>query len=214
VFVSHSMGAVRALCRTGVLLHQGKLQRFGPIDEVVSAYLRSDDGGSVPRVRPPIRPDAHAQIVEASVVDGTQHIAAEYAYELELVVQVRVLVRVSLGDAYLALHVHDDTLNTVLFSRHFLGRGDLDRPLEPGEHDFCVTLPASLLVPGNYSISVHLAKLSPAILVDGFDHQCAFELVDNGSLNARLGLPWHGRIALPLHWTQQTLSVPDPKDPV
>jgi lipopolysaccharide transport system ATP-binding protein len=214
VFVSHNMGAVRALCRTGVLLHHGELQKFGPIDDVVSAYLRSDDSGSEPRIHLPVRSEAHAQVVEASVVDAAHHLATEYPFDSELVVQVRILVRAHLADAYIALHVHDDSLNTVLFSRHFLGQKDPERPLEPGEHAFCVTLPASLLVPGRYSISVHLAKLYATTLVDGFDHQCAFDLVDSGSVNARLGLPWRGRIALPLPWTLQTRSSSGTKDPV
>ncbi|MEX0777519.1 MAG: ABC transporter ATP-binding protein [Phycisphaeraceae bacterium] len=41
LFVSHNMGAVRALCRRAVWLHQGQARMDGPAAEVVDAYLRT-----------------------------------------------------------------------------------------------------------------------------------------------------------------------------
>ena len=41
LFVSHNMGAITALCQKGVLLSRGKVERSGPIDEVVANYLKS-----------------------------------------------------------------------------------------------------------------------------------------------------------------------------
>jgi lipopolysaccharide transport system ATP-binding protein len=41
LFVSHNMGAVQALCGSGVLLDRGQLRRIGSMDSVISAYLDS-----------------------------------------------------------------------------------------------------------------------------------------------------------------------------
>ncbi len=38
LFVSHALHSVKALCTTGLLLNQGRIECRGPIDEVVSAY--------------------------------------------------------------------------------------------------------------------------------------------------------------------------------
>ncbi|GAB6276948.1 MAG: hypothetical protein SAMD01599839_14880 [Rectinema sp.] len=38
LFVSHSMGAVRKLCQTGVLLDHGKIINQGKMDDVAKSY--------------------------------------------------------------------------------------------------------------------------------------------------------------------------------
>lgn len=44
LFVSHNMGSVRKLCRTGMLLENGMIKILGPINKVVDAYI--GEGGS------------------------------------------------------------------------------------------------------------------------------------------------------------------------
>jgi lipopolysaccharide transport system ATP-binding protein len=41
LFVSHNMGAIRTLCNTGMLLHNGNIQAKGSIDEIVNQYIKS-----------------------------------------------------------------------------------------------------------------------------------------------------------------------------
>ncbi len=41
LFVSHNMGAVRALCNVGVLLNQGTVENVGTADEVVDSYMKT-----------------------------------------------------------------------------------------------------------------------------------------------------------------------------
>ena len=41
VFVSHNMAIIQALCKRGVLLEQGQVVADAPIEEAVTAYLRS-----------------------------------------------------------------------------------------------------------------------------------------------------------------------------
>jgi lipopolysaccharide transport system ATP-binding protein len=43
LFVSHNMAAVKSLCTRGILLDNGKLVLEGGIDEIINAYLKSDD---------------------------------------------------------------------------------------------------------------------------------------------------------------------------
>ena len=44
LFVSHSMPAVSALCKTGILLEQGEIKQAGPVDQIVNAYMASVAG--------------------------------------------------------------------------------------------------------------------------------------------------------------------------
>lgn len=45
LFVSHALHSVKALCTTGILLNQGRIECRGPIDEVITAYTT---GSGVP----------------------------------------------------------------------------------------------------------------------------------------------------------------------
>jgi len=38
LFVSHAMHSVRALCKTGILLNQGRVETLGPVADVIAAY--------------------------------------------------------------------------------------------------------------------------------------------------------------------------------
>ena len=50
LFVSHNMAAVRALCKTGIVLQNGKLNFSGTIDEAIDEYLKAyaDNFSNVP----------------------------------------------------------------------------------------------------------------------------------------------------------------------
>jgi lipopolysaccharide transport system ATP-binding protein len=46
LFVSHNMGAVRALCRKALWLDRGRVEKIGPAHEVIQAYEDGDARGS------------------------------------------------------------------------------------------------------------------------------------------------------------------------
>jgi lipopolysaccharide transport system ATP-binding protein len=58
LFVSHNMGAVTTLCRTGIWMQQGRLVKSGPARQIVDEYLTTNassqttvmDLGSLPRI--------------------------------------------------------------------------------------------------------------------------------------------------------------------
>ena len=42
LFVSHNMGSIRQLCKTGILLDQGQIRAQGQVDDVVNLYLEQE----------------------------------------------------------------------------------------------------------------------------------------------------------------------------
>ena len=42
LFVSHNMASVKSLCKTGILLENGMLKEIGPVDPIVTHYLRGN----------------------------------------------------------------------------------------------------------------------------------------------------------------------------
>ena len=54
LFVSHNLAAMRALCRTGICLHQGQIEAAGPIETVIDHYM----GASLDRTANGLIPDS------------------------------------------------------------------------------------------------------------------------------------------------------------
>lgn len=46
LFVSHNMASIRALCKHGVMLENGKVKMLGDVNHVVDAYLKDNNGGT------------------------------------------------------------------------------------------------------------------------------------------------------------------------
>ncbi|HJN94041.1 MAG TPA: ABC transporter ATP-binding protein, partial [Dehalococcoidia bacterium] len=203
LFVSHNMGAVRALCETGVFLDGGQLVRKGGVAEAVDAYLGAGmvDVDHTPRFEGPDDDEAPVQIAAAQVVGPNGEFAREHPHDVPLRIEVGVRVRERTERVYLAVHIHDGALDTLIFSRDVDVNPDAaGKAWEPGYHGYSVEIPAPLLVPGPYWISLHVVHLPSGPIISRADHVCPFTVVDAGSARARLGLPWRGRVWLPLAW--------------
>jgi hypothetical protein len=147
-------------------------------------------------------PDCTARLLSVGVLDEAGNLKEYLHHHRPFQLRLRVAVYRPAGRVYVAIHIHDDELSTVLFSRDLEVSGT---PLLPDDQtgDFTITavVPAPLLVPGRYWLSVHLVQVPPGQIIDGADHVCPFELVDDGSVTARLGLPWRGKVQPGLAWT-------------
>ena len=43
LFVSHNMSAIQHLCKSGIYLDHGRIRHMGPVDEVIEAYINSEE---------------------------------------------------------------------------------------------------------------------------------------------------------------------------
>lgn len=55
LFVSHNMLAIKSLCPTGILLNNGKVEKFGNIDPVISAYASENFLSSFKKINKSVR---------------------------------------------------------------------------------------------------------------------------------------------------------------
>jgi lipopolysaccharide transport system ATP-binding protein len=206
LFVSHNMGAIKALCPTGLYLDLGKLQYHGNISSCVEYYLNSGEVSRQPQVELPENPTLPIQLSAISVIDEADNLVNQHPYDQPLWIKIIARVRTRVSKYYIALHVSDSDLNTILFSRDFESNKDFLLDREPGIYTYLVQLPGQVLVPGNYRISVHLAQSSPAQVIQRADYVCPFEVLDIGSVRAEMGFPWYGKVAVPLKWTIKIMS--------
>ncbi|MCX6022240.1 MAG: hypothetical protein NTZ05_11015 [Chloroflexi bacterium] len=98
----------------------------------------------------------------------------------------------------------------MIFSRDFETNPHLLEEREPGVYTYVIHPPRRLLIPGDYSISVHVAHAKYRQIIHGADHVCGFEVIDNGSERAKAGLSWIGKVGLPMYWEEvKTTSLLD-----
>ena len=69
VFVSHDLAAVEATCANGVWIHNGTVQKSGPVRDVLSAYRAAVEGEAAGS-RPQISGLIHAREISAESPDG------------------------------------------------------------------------------------------------------------------------------------------------
>lgn len=71
LFVSHNMEAVRKLCTSGILLHEGRVITSGRMNSVISSYLESGlNNQSVFEIKPPKESDTPGFAYKMTVEDG------------------------------------------------------------------------------------------------------------------------------------------------
>ncbi len=204
VFVSHNMAAVRNLCATGILLDHGTIACAAGITECVARYMSPEEDGTPPRVEFPVREEAELQIRSIRVVDGHGQLAARHPHDEPFWLELELFAHRTSSGVYCAFHIHDSELATVLFSRDFESDERLaSEPRTPGLHRYRIRIPAPLLIPGAYSVSVHVVALTSGQRLDGADHVCPFRIFDNGSAGARRGFAWRGKVSVPLRWEER-----------
>jgi lipopolysaccharide transport system ATP-binding protein len=200
LLVSHNMGAVKALCEKALYLDAGSLAAYDETERCISHYLNLQPGARKAEVELPPRDTAPVQLLRVAVRDEHACGRWEFPHDRPFIVRIELIVRERLTNVFLAMHIHDQDLATILFSRDFETDTTRLEERKPGHYRYEIQIPACLLVPGEYSLSVHVAQRMPGRIIDGVDHACSFAIVDNGSINARMGFPWRGKLAVPLSW--------------
>lgn len=153
IFVSHSMGAVRAICDTGIVLRAGRAGEKLPVADAISAYLASaDHHGDL------TFPYA-ADDVTVNAVVLTQHgdPCTEFQGEEPISVRIDFSVTKPLSEFrmgfYIKTVVGDCLLRTLMADR---------RPewgeIAPGDYRLEGTIPGYFLVEGRFTFELHCSR--------------------------------------------------------
>lgn len=98
LFVSHSMGVVRNLCRKGILLVGGGVHAIGDAGSVIEKYLRTSPISSGMRQDRQMPERAHIRSASVEVVDWNGSPALKLRCELRSQVQSRLGLEIAIRD--------------------------------------------------------------------------------------------------------------------
>jgi lipopolysaccharide transport system ATP-binding protein len=199
LFVSHNMASIRALCKTAIYIDHGQVKYIGGVETAIQAYLKT--GARQQAAFAASRPDPALgmQVLEAAIIDAAGEPANRLPHDQPFTIQVKVAYRKPDLRATIAVHIHDAELNTLFSSYEYEQDEQLLVQRKLGVYLYRIQVPAPLLIPGDYRLSVEARRPGRQVF-HGLAHVCPFEVYDNGSVFARVRGAWTGKAHAPFEW--------------
>jgi lipopolysaccharide transport system ATP-binding protein len=195
VFVSHNLGAVRALCDRGILLRHGMIATDQPAGQAIATYLQTLETAASSEVRDRVDRHGKGDVRVARIEIAGDH--GERILTTGRSARFTFHVTAMRPGTTCSFTIYDALGQPVTY---FDSAGHDAVPLDDGDAFTCA-LDALLLVPGRYRINVALASNDE--LQDHLEG-AAFIEVDHGVLQGR-AVPddaGHGSAVMPHRWTR------------
>ena len=181
LFVSHNMAAVKALCRKGILLEQGRVERCGPVDEIVERYLCGGEtgvhNGVIPDALPRQYSTGEAKLRRVQIVDTADHPVQAALTGEPLRIRVEWEVIRPLASALIEIGVMDSDGRQVTQSCSNDGSG-VPAVMEAGWHEIRLRIDETFF-PGRYSLLAGLHK-EDGTTIDFVERALDFEVLNTG----------------------------------
>lgn len=188
LFVSHNMGAIKALCQTGLVLNSGCLEYQGAIDAAVSAYNQQRDSlashcyEATQELKHPFIKKIIVFQTEVEQDVFQMHLPIRVICEFEDLgikgIALGIVLRNSQGDWI--IHSSDEF-------------GDVEG-FEDGKRAF--TLPANLLTEGEYYMTFALGLRIASTLYQKMEDVVKFKIKFSGKMaDKTVGSNWKGMLA-------------------
>jgi lipopolysaccharide transport system ATP-binding protein len=153
LFVSHNMGAVRALCTSGVYLANGTVKTQGDVETVIGEYLKPNESALRSSVVSKYGIELHDAGIYAP--SGRDPLAVVYFLE-PCEVRIRMSAAQGFAMAALVVRVYDDL--GALVSTFCSCEEGVDAFTMREERTFLFDINSMQLMPGQYSVSVYIYR--------------------------------------------------------
>ena len=200
LFVSHNMGALSQLCEQGIYLDGGRVKAIGPVKEVIQTYLRSNLDHNTAQAYFPRDPTKPCQYIAAEILHADGGLGSEFSCDEPVIIRLQFEIQEAIPNLFLTFFLQNLDGTRVVFSDVRDTDPSINERLTVGLHTFEIELPARLLAPTTYvlSISSHIRFFGTA---DQREACCEFTLRDMVTTRAATGrsavlgalLPWEQR---------------------
>lgn len=155
LFVSHNMAAVKSLCKTGIVLENGRLTFQGTSEECVGYYL-NDSGTHTSNFK--TYDDSYAKELFTLNSIGVKNVTKSFDDTLVENLGIELIISIdfkTIPDNYhITYHLYNE-LGEALFS-FYDSKGDAK--LKMGTNQLICTIPADFFQSGNYSLALFIVK--------------------------------------------------------
>jgi lipopolysaccharide transport system ATP-binding protein len=158
LFVSHNMGSIRQLCKTGILLDKGTVALTGAVNDVIDEYLAGAYEEKPPFwKKPTINPDQTGQLVAAEIKDANGNVRNKFTTDEEITLDLHISIKKLIPGTYGYLDVLrvKDGMKVFVSDSNDVEPKKLDR-LQIGMNHIRVVFPKYLFAPGSYLTGINL----------------------------------------------------------
>lgn len=173
LFVSHNMGAVKQLCRTGVILDQGSMLIQGNINRVIKTYVQLQQSTKQPFYK---NLNENANILKINTEDVNQSGKISFEHDENIILRLNCRIDSRCIDALIGIKILD-TLDRCIFTSE---QQINELVSSTGITEFTVTIPNNLLTPGDYkaSIAIHIPNVQ---IIEQIIDKIFFEVLETGT---------------------------------
>jgi lipopolysaccharide transport system ATP-binding protein len=205
LFVSHNMSALAQLCEQAILLEEGFVTKIGPVKDVITTYLKSGLNSNTAQARFPTDTGKPCQYVSAEILHGDGSLGSEFSCDEPVKIRLRFEIREPVLSLFLTLSLQNLEGTRVLFSDVRDTDPSVHERLGVGVHTFEIEVPARLLAPTSYLLTVSSIIRFTGV-VDHRDACCEFTLRD---LSTRLVVPGRSSVlGVLLPWNHRQSGSP------
>jgi lipopolysaccharide transport system ATP-binding protein len=202
LFVSHNMNAINRLCKSAILLSNGKIIHQAETSETVALYLRAAAEKACHEVKFPDNPEKEWQILSVSLKHPDNQ-PVKHALEINetFLVCIKYKIGRPLEGGYSTMLVNNNFGEVVLLSDNRDSEESISLE-KPGIFEASIEIPLPLLTPGQYTITASIAR-TPTGSIDVAKESVDFEVHDNSGIRSDRA----GHIFLPLVWASRNQNV-------
>ncbi|ACL17472.1 ABC transporter ATP-binding protein [Methanosphaerula palustris] len=198
LFVSHNMGAMTTLCKTGFLLSNGSIIKEGEIKEVVAHYLDQMKDRTGQYIRDASEPIKKLAISRVTLQRDNEVVTRYYNKDV-LNVTIDIIVKTVVFGAQLAVGLYTGS-DDCIFSTTNQDWSEEKEILEPGIYRLICPIQLNTLRKGSYYITI--SSSVPAVeVLDTVEDQLLFEILDEPACLLQLGQGRSGMILPIIHWS-------------
>lgn len=158
LFVSHNMTAVKSLCKTGIILKNGLIVDQGPVDTVVTHYLRGDSAvDNHKEWNTPVIKDKGFELIEI----GVRKKGGDWSDIIKMDDTIEIYTKFRLTNAFDKLHLcfhYKNEQGEKIFSSLPREGANYTYAHKAGEYEQICTIPANFLNSGTFSLDLYVVE--------------------------------------------------------
>jgi lipopolysaccharide transport system ATP-binding protein len=173
LFVSHNMGSIQRLCKSGILLENGILSKYGIVNTVIEYYISQQSNEKEFFREQKLNKPYYIMNVE--ILNKTKKKTSNFLHNEPIYINLSLIINTIIDETYLLVTILDKYKRKVFSAEKLVEKNK----------EFALEIKPNFLTRGNYSLQAILYK--PAIAqFDFLDDICSFNITDGGSNFAHL----------------------------
>ncbi|MDD3079167.1 MAG: polysaccharide ABC transporter ATP-binding protein [Paludibacter sp.] len=189
LFVSHNMGSISTLCKSGILLKNGSVSYFGNVNKCINQYI-SEGSQDATYFGNNFNNDVYYK--QVSIINSKGVSSNTIAFNDRVGIQFELGINNYILNSTLSFTLYDSKLNAIFTSHNMLSNGS---------KSITAYLPTELLLAGTYYVKpiLHVPNLR---FLDNCDTLISFTIEDTGSEHSFYNRPDLGVINIVPQWLE------------